>query len=516
MININRKFEQYSDRQAIQRLRNTVRKYPLNELVALISCSLWARNKVSDLLDKLLKEVTEKKALWIYSPSLAKYAILNSNDHVGLSNRDINEALNDLINCILIINEVKDPIPNPDASDAQNELSKFMFHIAQQQFGLQETPAFIKNELARSIVLYDSLPKQLANELNIDVCKAVERIYAMDVIRFFNVLMLFLGGYNGGWRNSSVVENLGDNIWQVTPQELSGFVNKLGLDYSAFRHQAKDFGFSGVSSQFYGYTPFDSHPITIRTNGDFLIISPHYLFKRIYLGIYFDLLKHFQETTDLRANEFSTEFGKIFEEYAWQQFNQLTDDSEVIREFYYRNSKRFTDISLKYGNELILIECKKNRLRLEARYVSQESILKEDLGKSIFKGLKQIANRITDIQNKEEGLERFFNIIEYFPMICTFDDAYLLNDTFVRNMVAEQLAREGITFKHPWQIIKISEVEELIPSLQKEYSFLDMLKEKLTSAELIGMDWQKFKHQKGINQIKNPILTKVLDGMVNK
>lgn len=493
----------------LQALKKTVRKYPLDELLSLLSCFHWGGNKFAEYVERNIKALELKKALWIYTPSLARYAIENSNDYWGQSNRHINEALNDLMRCVTIINELKDSKINAESNNPEAEISKFQFQIAQQQFGIQETPLFRRNELMRSILIYKNLPLELSSEISVNIPDAIEKIYGLNVMRFFDVLLLFMIGYRGGWFKPAFVDKMQNNKWGIKISEIQQTMNKLTLSYVEFRDNARKYGFTGISNQFYGYTPFDSYPVVAGRQSDFLILSPFYFLKRIYLGIYYDLLGYYQTSYNLGANDFSNDFGKIFEQYTWKQFGELNDGAIKIREFTYSHSKKFTDINLKYNDALIMIECKKNRLRIDGRFVIDENKLKEDLGKAIVKGLKQIHARIKDIKNRDSGLEQFYEIKKFYPIVCTFDDAYLLNDLYVRSMVDNQLSELGISFEIPWQIIKISEVEELIPSLSTDISFLQFLRAKLENLVSLRHDWQQFRREKNIEARENPILEKI-------
>ncbi|MBN1638764.1 MAG: hypothetical protein JW866_07345 [Ignavibacteriales bacterium] len=498
-------------RRLLERLRTNVRKFPLNEFLYLLASFNWPGNNSFNLLNPTSEKKYQKGLLYyIYLPALAKYAILNSNDYVGESNKSIKKALPEVDEMVYLVNEIKDWIPSHLLKNPKFAIDAYLFQLKNQQFPFQEDP---NNILSRSLFLFRDIPEH--TNYDIDLSKAFHEIYGISLHRFWVLTLNLMMKYNGAWLSNQNFMGLDEAPLFIKYDEVTHYLNKISLNYYTFKERAKNpaLSFQGNSNQFYGYSPFDSHPIIFRNN-EFLIISPHHFIRRMYLPIYFDLLKYFQIGTDFRTNPFSSSFGKIFQAYVGKQLEYIKDGSEILPEFKFGTKKEqrdFTDWSLLYENNLILIEVKKNILPQDARFVVDPDVLKEKLNNSIIYGLKQCHNIIKHIENKTDGLERFKNIKMFFPVIVTFDDTYLLNSFFIRKIIDDELENNNIKFVNKWQVLTIREFEQVISLCNSSQTFLSLLKRKISSPEYLHMEWDSFLRNLGIEIKRNELLEKKIE-----
>lgn len=497
-------------RNHLQDLRVMVRRQPLHEWLAFLSSLNFPNNRTWKIFqDRTKNDPALKKAYRIFIPALAKYSILNSNDNVGISNRNFEVAFRDVHKCINIIIEVKDWIPpelyeNPDIA-----LSAWSFLMANQQNIFQEFP---KNTFARCFWLYDRIPKEIQKENGIDVASVIENLYGLSLNKLWIITSNILGQYKGGYQ-------LFEPENKTIDEDSIKYFEKFSIDYASFRTLANDKtkSLTGESTQFYGFSPLDLYPI-IKTQGKYIIICPYYLIRRFYIPMYFDLLNHHQQSEDNRENPFSGFFGEVFQSYVGKQLTLINDGSELILEFDYDTdgSKKFCDFTLIYGDIAILVEVKKHLLPVHSKFELNKEKLKETLSRSVVLGLTQIANKIKHIKAEMKGLEKFNEIKSYYPLVLTFDDTYQMNDLYIRTLINEILVEKEIKFDNNWQIMTIRELENLVPVCSKNQSLLDLMKKKLGEDNKVYMDFDTFLTNENIEFIDNELITQVIKEELDK
>jgi len=495
-------------KEGIRKLHSIVRQYPLREFLFLISSFLWTGNNASRYLDEQIGDAKEIGMTYqIYLPTLAKFAILNSNDFIGTSNLPFLKAFDDVKQCIIIINDIKDNIPYDFADNFDFILAAFQFQLSNQQFRFQENLEVLKNTVIRSLILFRELPESKYRTL--DIKRAFNDIYGMPFRKFWIITMRLPLMLNGNWFSIKDFLGLNNNPYNITEKDIQNYLKYLSANYTKFKGLAQDpeKSFVGQSVQIYGYTPLDSHPI-IKCKDQFIIISPHYLLWRAFLPVYFDLLQYFQEGDDPRRNRFSSTFGFIFQDYVGLQIEQMKDNAEIVPEIKYdRNNKDFVDWSLLYGKHAILMEVKKNLLPLKAKFILDKSLLIEKLIATYVKGFKQISSKIKHAQNRIKGLEKFRDVEEFYPIVITFDDTYLMNSHFIRSMIDAELKKENIKFKNEWQILTIRELEEVVSICDRENQFIEILRKKLQNDKHCNLEWHKFLRELGFDHKGNELLS---------
>lgn len=510
IVRMNREREQ-DVRRGLKRLRSLVRRYPLNELLYFFSSLNWPHNNASEYLNRVTQDKRVEELMYrIYLPALAKFAILKSKDHIGQSNRSVVKAFQEINEMLFIVNDIKDWIPFHLLQDPKFAINAFDFQLKNQHFPFQENPHSIISIIGRSLALFRNIPEE--KNFGLDLSSAFQEIYGMPLHRFWVFTIKLLTTYNGAWRSSQKFVGLNMPPLFVNHEEAEKYFSKLSLSCKEFKKCAKDseLSFIGDSTQFYGYSPFDSHPIIMR-NDEFLIISPHYFVRRMYIPVYFDLLDHFQVGDDHKENRFSSPFGKIFEAYVGKQLEYLKDGSELIPELKFgRNNNDYVDWILKYREKAIFIEVKKHLLPQEARFILDEKLLRKSLENTIVKGLKQCYTKIKLLKNAPVGLERLKDVKEVYPVVVTFDDTYLLNSDFIRELIDQELVKEGISFQNKWQVLTIRELEQVVSVSRSDQTFLELLRKKIESPDYLIKDWDNFLSTIGQPAQENAMLTEII------
>lgn len=496
-------------RNHLDEVRVIVRKQPLNELLGFLSALNFPNDKAWRIFQERIKSNPQiAKSYRIFIPLLAKYAILNSNDHIGQSNRNFEKAFSDIDLAIQRLIEIKDWLPNELFNDPEQALTTWEFLVANQQFLYQEIPT---NTFARCFWLFDRIPKEEKYLDKINIAETFKDIYSFSLDRIWLITANIIHQYKGGFQ---YFDNTDEKF-----KESKTYFDRFSINYSDFRNLAKDKSKSltGLSTQFYGYSSFDDYPIIKLENG-YVIICPYYLVRRFYIPMYFDLLEYYQKSENLKQNSFSTLFGEVFQEYVERQLEILKDECECIAEFEYDSdkSKKFCDFTLLYKNSAIFIEVKKNLLPVQAKFELDKEKLKKSIKNSFVKGLIQIHNKISHISNKIKGLEKFYTIENFYPVVVTFDDTYRLNGFYIRSIVDEILAEEGISFSNKWQIITIRELENILPICSKDRTLLSLLKMKLSDNNSLHQDFDDFLREKKIEVIHNQLIQYVIKGELEK
>lgn len=482
-----------------------VRRQPLNELLAVLSAFLWPNDfGFAELRRRTANNIIQLKKIITFIPMIVKYAIQNSNDNIGTSDRNKEEFYLDLNRGIDLINEIKDWYPVKSEENIDFYLESWRFVIANQQLPQQENP---KNLVSRFILLYKIILNEIEFNLNLD--DACVNFSNLNLDRLWTIsLKTLVGSYSGAWITFNNFQGLNVPPFNITNQELNDFFNYISTDYLTFRKVSKDedISLTGDSAQFYGFNPLDKYP-AIRNQNKLLILSPYYFIKRINHSIYYDFLDHFQNGEDPRQNQFSTDFGKIFELYIGKQLTDLNDGSNLITEFEFGpENKKFSDYSLLYGNDLCLIEVKKNLLPQKIKFSMDKAQLKQALEIGIIRGLVQCSNKTKSIISQEIGLETFSNVENIYPLVIIFDESYMLNDGFIRDIINEILIEKEITLNKTWQIITTRELEDIVNICSAECRFIDLLKDKLSSPKSLKQDWTEFIKSKDLEIGENRLL----------
>ncbi|MEO8399422.1 MAG: hypothetical protein ABI550_06360 [Ignavibacteriaceae bacterium] len=495
-------------RNYLRDLRALVRRQPLHEWLAFLSSLNFSNNKTWKIFQERTKnDDKSRKAYRIFLPVLAKYSILNSNDNIGISNRNFEEVYRDVRKCIEIIIEVKDWIPPGLFDNPEIALAAWTFLMANQQNIFQEFP---KNTFARCFWLYDRIPKELKAEKGINMEKDIENIYGLSLNKLWIITSNIIGQYQGGYQ---IFDSNNDTI----DKDSIKYFDKFSIEYKDFRTLATDKTKSliGESTQFYGFSPFDLFPI-IRTQGKYIIVCPYYLIRRFYIPMYFDLLNHYQKSKDKKENLFSYYFGEVFQFYVGKQLTLLDDNDGLLYEFDYDKdgSKKFCDFTLIYDDCAILIEVKKYLIPVHSKFELNRSNLKDALSKSLVLGLIQIANKIEHIKSNIIGLEKFNDIKNFYPLVITFDDSYQMNDLYIRILINEILNENGIQFDNKWQIMTIRELENIVSICSKKLSFITLMKKKV-EGEKVVLDFDTFLISEKIEILDNELINQVIKEEIN-
>lgn len=234
-------------------MRTSIRRQPLDEFLGFLSSVNFGKSRASDLFQNSPELLTANR---IFIPLLAKYAIINSNDHCGQSDRDVVKVVREITESIKSIIEIKDWIPNVIADSPERALEAWSFIVTNQQNPFQEDP---KNTFARCLILFDQLPNEIPDE-NVNIPNAIEELYDLSLNQLFVTTAHIIGKYNGGYQ---VFNNKNsDDISLV-------YFKNFSIDHSKFRNIADDSRLSlkGISTQFFGYSPLDNYPIVSTKRG---------------------------------------------------------------------------------------------------------------------------------------------------------------------------------------------------------------------------------------------------------
>ena len=204
----------------LDRLRHLVRRQPLKIFLGFLSAILWKGNKVNDLFNEQLGSKIEMgKAYNIFIPSLAKFSIINSNLNIGESNRPIGKVFNDVDECISLIINIKDWLPEHLLENIEIAYKGWEFLLANQQRPFQEFP---KNLMGRYFLLYKIIPDEIGDDINLS--DSIKTICGMKLERVWMLLVNTLLGNIGGWSFNDKFHGLNKPPLNITEEELKNFL----------------------------------------------------------------------------------------------------------------------------------------------------------------------------------------------------------------------------------------------------------------------------------------------------
>lgn len=244
------------------------------------------------------------------------------------------------------------------------------------------------------------------------------------------------------------------NIPQLTvdlsEKAIHSFLNILATDYAAFRERDQAVN-QGADPRFTKnrYNPLFEYPI-IETDLEGLgrgYIVPNvvgYLLKA-FGGLFWWFHTYYEKQGKDPLVEFRTPFGKVFEQYVGILLKDIYGEKYVGGEILYGDGRRFVDWYVEEGDKYYLFEVKAYQFALETLQRGDKEVFLNNEAQKIIGAIKQVYNRIMDIEIREE-LARFRD--KTIVPIIVFLDVPNPSGTFVQEWVAEALAKladaEGI------------------------------------------------------------------------
>lgn len=190
-------------------------------------------------------------------------------------------------------------------------------------------------------------------------------------------------------------------------EKISLFLNLFSVTYSEFRKEDEKMNknLQPIYTKF-RFNPLQVFPI-IKTDkeDDSPYIMPNTVcyIKRAYGGLYWWFHRYFEERGS--QQDFRNYFGEIFEEYVGKILKEMFGESLVHPEITYLRGKsncKFIDWWLEKNGKIYLFESKAYQFALNTKQTGDLELLVNEVKSKIAKSIKQVAERIADIDKYEE------------------------------------------------------------------------------------------------------------------
>lgn len=190
-------------------------------------------------------------------------------------------------------------------------------------------------------------------------------------------------------------------------EKISLFLNLFSVTYSEFRKEDEKMNknLQPIYTKF-RFNPLQVFPI-IKTDKDdnspYIMPNTLCYVKRTYGGLYWWFHRHFEEKGS--QQDFRNYFGEIFEEYVGKILKEMYGESSVHPEITYSRGKsscKFIDWWVEKNGKIYLFESKAYQFALNTKQTGDLELLVKEVESKIAKSIKQVAERIADIDKHEE------------------------------------------------------------------------------------------------------------------
>ena len=154
----------------------------------------------------------------------------------------------------------------------------------------------------------------------------------------------------------------------------------VAIDYQGFRALCAKFRVDSAYAKF-EWNPLEAFPV-VQTQSPSVCVVPSLtcLLTRFTDGIYYDFVTHYDAKGNQR--EFTSAFGKVFEQYVGQQLRVHFGETAVLPERKYKvGGKEWggPDWVVIEGDCALLIECRASRLVLMGKVLADEALLAREV-----------------------------------------------------------------------------------------------------------------------------------------
>jgi hypothetical protein len=156
------------------------------------------------------------------------------------------------------------------------------------------------------------------------------------------------------------------------------------------------------------FNPLKMYPIVkYDANGSegFSIPSTTLFFESAFLGVYFNLMRHFERKNN--RSDFSIYFGDVFNQYVGVLLKRIYGEDKVRPEIRYNKSQNlFVDWYVEFPDRFYLFEVKSSVFDLLTMMTGDLDRLTNEIRKKVVEAIIQIYKRVVDVGRYDE-LTRF-------------------------------------------------------------------------------------------------------------
>lgn len=247
-------------------------------------------------------------------------------------------------------------------------------------------------------------------------------------------------------------------------------------------------------------SPFEKRPLMRLRDGRMLLWSARAMTSWLTDGFYYRALTHAAERNDIPA--FTRLNGWLVERYAQEVVEAALPPTKpagsgrALRSITYdapSGEIDSPDIALDYGEDLVLVEVRSGRLKLDTRLTGDPARVEDDLRVLIVNKAQQLSRRIDDYLGGRfelDGIDRR-HVTRIWPVVLS--GASLLMAEMLHEWIVEEIGdhlRQPTV--QPLTILDMTDWEQLCGLLETGQSAPDLLERKTGAYR--GLDWRRMVH----------------------
>lgn len=206
----------------------------------------------------------------------------------------------------------------------------------------------------------------------------------------------------------------------------------------------------------------------------FFAPSAKNLISKVTTGLFYDLASQYNQKEG-HGNTFKSQFGIVFEQYVIKLFKfHLGRTFKISGEIEYGTKHKpqgTTDLLIRQGDSLLLIEVKQASLYAKAYYEGNELDIKENLKRNLGKAVIQLAKTEKALKEPHHELQEFQGCHKIFRLIVINSPLYFANSFCKENLKGEVDLTDVA-------IINIYELELLLDVQQSSQNIFEILEAK--------------------------------------
>jgi hypothetical protein len=356
--------------------------------------------------------------------------------------------------------------------DNSNPIFLFLRIIASQQ----PYHVNVLGGLTRPVLLFDEIPRQLANRKDVssfNITEAFHSITGSNIHDFMRVSFVahVAAEAHTGFDYRYFEKALSDGVQLPSHDVIRAVLRQISANQREFRKEY--FRRKNPDPRFamYNLNPLHVYPL-IRPWGDLPFSSirgsrmiaplPDLIVGRLFPGLYYQLFGQFK-------TKFSVYFGHLFEAYVGRVLKESVSpdklmSEEQIRASYPSSAGRAPDWVVIHEGRATLFECKATRFTRTALETGDVEAVNKSL-QQLLKGFQQLHEFRQKCLAKTPGLEAFNECTDIETIVVTPETLHGVNTEFFREHINGLLQSREIVGL-PWRVLAIDELEALQPHVR--------------------------------------------------
>jgi hypothetical protein len=425
---------------------------------------------------------------------LARFALRYGTDH-----RDLDANPDAVLQGMNLINGLDEPDIGPDAG--LSAWGIYLMRVGAKQFPVQTG---IKPRMARTLVLFSSLPPRVPEAAAYDIPKRFAALTGLTIEQFTWVMFCLSVPLQQS-PELDLTRVIGHGVDELRPfvneETVERTLRLVSCTIDEFRAMADGEATNIVDTrqEHWVFNPLYTKPLVRLGPSRYVVPVPRLLLERMIDLPYFELL-----TAD--GIEFTKPFGYVFQAYVGELLRPFAG-ARLRAEISYATDARTSDWSVFDPDGTTQMEVKTGRLRKEAKTTGTANVVLESLKTHYGQAARQLY-RISERVEHVAGLAEFRGR-PLHSLIVLLDPITTVNSPLFSELRAEAKKAERVPVEFEPQIASVAAIEFLAPNLA-DRSLAEIYRAKTASPEHVSWDWDTYV----LNQLphrEHPMLESTFD-----